>query len=1236
MKNTLIRKDLVLGIALLCIGASIVSAFNQNPIPTPQPIHRGWFYVGGNGTGNYTNIQDAIDNASTGDTVFVYSNTYYEHISIGIQLYLIGEDKNSTIIDGNGTGDIINVSANEVKISGFTLQNSTEFSSSPSYPAAFRLSSDENVISDIIFRNCNKSMLLDGSSNNTFCYNNIELPPTGLIGESPRFQNGSNNNWFYNNTIIGHTMRLYDCNKNLFENNIWQNSSGIILNPSGTNNTIQFNYFYDNSGVAVEQNSDYNKIYGNTFVDGWFRIGINQTSHDNVVWHNNFINCTANVIFTGNYLYNSTQGEGNYWDNYTGNDTDGDGIGDTPYIVPGNASAQDLYPLMYPWYPSHPVVVYVDDDYDTSTPGWGYDRFNRIQYALNEAQENGTVSVFNGIYYENVVLDKNNLTFNGEDEDTTIIDANGAGDGILISVPSYNMNISHFTVRNANGSGIIFYDPIEGTSALHNRISYCIVYNSTIGGNDTDVIEGFGIYLGGHDAYLEDNTISNCKMYNNERSGIIITRSTYDQMNDTRIIDCNSYNNGFQSLNESWTKAGIAITPHNGSFIENTTISGCKVSNNSGDGIFSGNYSSGTIITENTVDNNGWNGINISGTTHSDLIYHNNLIENSQNNAYDGSANTWYNTTIQEGNYWSDYNGSDMNGDGIGDTPYTISGGSNQDLYPFMYPNGWMPVSYVWVDDDYNTSTAGWGYDHFSSIQIAIDAVDIGGTVFVYNGFYLEPFSNVDSSYVYIDKSISLIGEDRETTIIDCPDPSTNDSYGVRIGFSGIIDISNVSISGFTISGVNHTQSAGIDIQADCSDITIDNCIVHSFCDGISVDSSCSDITIRDCIVYDNNRSGGICFLETDYSDIIISDCIVHHNANGINVQNTADCFIDTITAYENSPGIGIVLTASINGTISNSVSYNNNDDGIRIHSCSDYNVLDCTVYNNGNDGIDLSGPSCTQTIVRGNNCSNNSNGIMFYLTDNNTVYENTLFSNNGYGIYSWGSEDNRIYHNNHISNNHSAFDDTANTWYNATIQEGNYWSDYTGEDSNHDGIGDTPYNISGGSNQDLYPLMFPLETYFILEIILENETILEGDIFLVTVKSIPGVPATDAIVEFNDELKTTDANGTVSFSAPQVNEDTFYTITAVKPGYTNASASIMIYDNHSEYKNALIFGRIYNLTTEGNNITFQAKNIRILKFNPISLKHYTQGQKVIISQKYIGFIGYRFLFALCQMPYLK
>ncbi|GAH88219.1 unnamed protein product, partial [marine sediment metagenome] len=84
------------------------------------------FYVGGNGTGNYSKIQDAIDNASDEDIVFVYddSSPYIENVVIDKPIKLIGENKNTTVIDGGGWGHVVSISADFVNINGFTIQNS--------------------------------------------------------------------------------------------------------------------------------------------------------------------------------------------------------------------------------------------------------------------------------------------------------------------------------------------------------------------------------------------------------------------------------------------------------------------------------------------------------------------------------------------------------------------------------------------------------------------------------------------------------------------------------------------------------------------------------------------------------------------------------------------------------------------------------------------------------------------------------------------------------------------------------------------------------------------------------------------------------------------------------------------------------------------------------------------------------------------------------------------------------
>ena len=111
-------KYLIRVFIIIFIITGSVSAINTTP--THIQSRGNTLYVGGTGPGNYTKIQDAINNASIGITIYVYPGTYEESLTIKVNaLSLIGHDRNTTKIDSNK--EAITIKADGCKISQFTI-----------------------------------------------------------------------------------------------------------------------------------------------------------------------------------------------------------------------------------------------------------------------------------------------------------------------------------------------------------------------------------------------------------------------------------------------------------------------------------------------------------------------------------------------------------------------------------------------------------------------------------------------------------------------------------------------------------------------------------------------------------------------------------------------------------------------------------------------------------------------------------------------------------------------------------------------------------------------------------------------------------------------------------------------------------------------------------------------------------------------------------------------------------
>ena len=236
----MIKKILVIGIIILFLGTCITpSVAIDNPI---KPISIGnILYVGGSGPDNYTKIQDAIDDASDGDTIFVYNGIYYENLVIYKKIYLLGEDPHNTIIDGYQQEFVIIIigKSNGTQIKRFAVRNT----SYGGYGIFINSGHQEITISYNIIQDCYYGI---GSWYNTLLSINnnfINIAEWGIILQFTDHSDIVNNRII--NSSYGIAIDRSSCNS--FYLNEIKNSEeiGLTLYKSWCNN-IKRNNFIDN------------------------------------------------------------------------------------------------------------------------------------------------------------------------------------------------------------------------------------------------------------------------------------------------------------------------------------------------------------------------------------------------------------------------------------------------------------------------------------------------------------------------------------------------------------------------------------------------------------------------------------------------------------------------------------------------------------------------------------------------------------------------------------------------------------------------------------------------------------------------------------------------------------------------------------------------------------------------------------------------------------------------------
>jgi parallel beta-helix repeat protein len=359
---------------------------------------------------DYSTIQEAINAAMPGDTIYVHNGTYQENVVVNkTDLTLRGENPSTTIIDGKRIGNVLTITAENVNIAKFSIQNSS--STWLNDFGLYLCSTRHCTIENCVIKNNHFSVYLAYAHNNTvrnntitnsypysvFIYsadNNTIIDNTIIDNESTgvEIEEGSKGNIIANNNISSNKYEgiyvihsdsniivnnllsfnghgnppliypgiklMYSNNNTLAKNIILNNSGGIIVyfdwcSISACYNTIEYNFVENNDyGIILQYGGNqsnpstatYNQVYENTLKSngyGLYLIGVD----NNTFYHNNFLGNTVAQVVAENSTNTWDNGcEGNYWSDYNGTDSDGDGIGDTPYFIDGNNT--DCYPLM--------------------------------------------------------------------------------------------------------------------------------------------------------------------------------------------------------------------------------------------------------------------------------------------------------------------------------------------------------------------------------------------------------------------------------------------------------------------------------------------------------------------------------------------------------------------------------------------------------------------------------------------------------------------------------------------------------------------------------------------------------------------------------------------------------------------------------------------------------------------------------------------------------------------------